>query len=136
MKNADKDITLYNYYLDSETGYDTCQRLYIQGVSAFVRTQVNVNKDGLASADVYTLRIPEGSASSQYVTPEQFLELPNKAGYFTLAKADKIVLGYAREETPTPAYLESAYGNGMVLTITGVTDNRDKRTPHWKVTGE
>ena len=136
MKNANKDITLYNYYLDPATGYDTCQRLHISDVSAFVRTQVSVSEDGLASADVYALRIPEESVTAQYVTPEQFRELPDKAGYFTLAKADKIVLGNAREETPTPAYLESTYGNDLVLTITGVTDNRDKRAPHWKVVGE
>lgn len=136
MKNADKDITLYNYYLDAETGYDTCQRLYIRGVSTFVRTQVDVSKDGLASADVYTVRIPEESVTAKYVTPKQFKELADKTGYFTLAKADKIVLGLAEEEPQTPAYLESAYGNEMVLTITGVTDNRGKMAPHWMVTGE
>lgn len=136
MKNAGKDITLYNYYLDPDTGYDACQRLYIQGVSAFVRTQVNVSKEGLAPADVYTVRIPEESVPAKYVPPKQFKELEDKTGYFTLAKADKIVLGLSEAKTPTPAYLESTYGNGRTLTITGVTDNRDKLAPHWKVTGE
>lgn len=136
MKNANKSITLYNYYLDPETGYDTCKRTYIENVSTFVQTQVNVSKEGLASADVYTVRIPEGAVSKMYVTPKQFMELEDKTGAFTLAKGDKIVLGYAVEEVATPAYLESTYGNEMVMTITGVTDNRDKREPHWKVTGE
>lgn len=136
MRNADKTITLYNYFTDAETGYDTCQRLQIDGASAFVQTQVNVSKEGLASASVYTLRISETSASAKYVTPKQFVELENKKGFFTLAKGDKIVLGIAEEETATPAYLESKYGNDQVMTITGVTDNRDKREPHWKVVGE
>lgn len=136
MKNATQDITLYNYYLDPATGYDTCQRLYLQGVSVFAQTKVEVSKDGLASADVYTLRIPETVATAQYVTPRQFQELEDKTGYFTLSEADKIVLGCAKEETPTPAQLESVYGNGMVMAITGVTDNRGKRAPHWKVTGK
>lgn len=136
MRNADKTITLYNYYLDQPAGYDANKRIQIDGVSTFVQTQVNVSKEGLASASVYTIRIPETSVSSQYVTPKQFSELPDKTGYFTLAKGDKIVLGVAEEETATPAYLESKYGNDQVMTITGVTDNRDKREPHWKVTGE
>lgn len=136
MRNADKTITLYNYYLDQQTGYDTCKRSQIDGVSTFVQTKVNVSKEGLASASVYTVRIPESSAEEQYVTPKQFLELDDKTGYFTLSKGDKIVLGVAEEETATPAYLESKYGNDQVMTITGVTDNRDKREPHWKVTGE
>lgn len=136
MRNADKVITLYNYFTDAETGYDTCQRVQIDGASTFVQTQVNVSKEGLASASVYTVRIPEMSVSPLYVTPRQFLELPDKSGYFTLSKGDKIVLGLAEEETATPAYLESKYGNDQVMTITGVTDNRDKREPHWKVIGE
>lgn len=136
MRNADKTITLYNYFTDTETGYDTCQRLQIDGASAFVQTQVNVSKEGLASASVYTLRIPGTSVSANYVTPKQFVELESKKGFFTLAKGDKIVLGIAEEETATPAYLESKYGNDQVMTITGVTDNRNKREPHWKVIGE
>lgn len=136
MRNAEKTITIYNYFTDVETGYDTCQRVQIDGVSTFVQTQVNVSKEGLASASVYTIRIPEESVSAKYVTPKQFLELADKTGHFTLSKGDKIVLGPAKEETATPAYLESKYGNDQVMTITGVTDNRDKLEPHWKVVGE
>lgn len=136
MRNADKTITLYNYFTDLETGYDTCKRVQIDGASTFVQTQVNVSKEGLSSASVYTIRIPEASVSAQYVTPKQFLELSDKTGYFTLAKGDKIVLGKAEEEDATSAYLENKYGNDQVMTITGVTDNLDKREPHWKVIGE
>lgn len=136
MRNADKAITLYNYYTDTATGYDTSRRTVINGVSTFVQTQVNVSKEGLAAASVYTVRIPEKSVSEKYVTPKQYLELSDKSGYFTLSKGDKIVLGLAEEETATAAYLESKYGNDQVMTITGVTDNRDKREPHWKVVGE
>lgn len=136
MRNADKTITLYNYYLDAVTGYDTCKRIRIDGVSTFVQTQVNVSKEGLAAASVYTIRIPEESVRYKYVTPKRFMELNDKTGYFTLSKGDKIVLGIAEEETATAAYLESTYGNDQVCTITGVTDNRDNREPHWKVIGE
>jgi hypothetical protein len=136
VKNAEQEITLYNYFMDAETGYDTSRRVHISGVSTFVQTQVNVSKDGLASADVYTIRIPDESVKERYVTPREYKNLKDKSGFFTLAKGDKVVLGYAKEEEATPAYLESTYGNEMVMTITGVTDNRNKRAPHWKVTGE
>lgn len=136
MRNADKTITLYNYFTEVKTGYDACKRLQIDGVSTFVQTQVNVSKEGFASASVYTIRIPETSVSAQYVTPKHFLELQDKSGYFTFAKGDKIVLGVSEEEDATSAYLENKYGNDQVMTITGVTDNRDKREPHWKVIGE
>lgn len=136
MRNADKTITLYNYFTEFETGYDTSRRTVVNGASAFVQTQVNVSKEGLAAASVYTIRIPEKSVAEKYVTPKQYLELPDKSGYFTLSKGDKIVLGLAEEETATAAYLESKYGNDQVMTVTGVTDNRDKQEPHWKVVGE
>ena len=136
MKHANQKITLYNYYLDPATGYDSCKRLYIEGVSAFVQTKVGVSKEGLSAEDLYTLRIPEACVTEIYDSPKQFQELPDKTGYFTLNKADRIVLGCAEEVQPTPAQLESTYGNDMVMTITGVTDNRDKHEPHWKVTGE
>lgn len=136
MRNARKTITLYNYYADYSTGYDTCKRTVISGVSVFIQTQVNVSKDGLASASVCTIRIPASSVQEAYVTPKDFQKAENKSGIFTLAKTDKIVLGIAEEETPTSAHLESTYGNDHVMTITGVTDNLDKREPHWKVVCE
>lgn len=136
MKNADKEITLYNFFTDDSTGYDTCKRISLKGVSAFVQTQVSVSKEGLASADIYTVRIPTKAVAEKYVTPQAYKALQVKDGYFTLAKGDKIVLCNAEEETVTSAYLESKYGNDMVMTITGVTDNRDKQAAHWKVTGE
>lgn len=136
MQNANKTITLYNYFNEPSTGYNTSRRVLIENVSAFVQTQVNVSKDGLASASVYTIRIPVESVNEKYVTPKEYKELADKTGYFTIAKGDKIVLGYAEEETATAAYLEETYGNDQVMTITGVTDNRNKMGAHWKVIGE
>lgn len=136
MQNAGKTVTLYNYYLDPATGYDTCSRTLLSGVSVFTQTQVSIDKDGLAAADVYTMRIPKESFTGQYVYPTEYAALESKSGYFTLAKGDKIVLGIADEEKPTAAQLEAKYGTDRVMTVTGVTDNRDKRAPHIKVVGE
>lgn len=133
VKNADKTITVYNFYLDPETGYDVSKRTQIDGVSAFCQTKVNVSKDGMASADVFTIRIPEEVAPG-YASPKEFAALTDKTGRFTLSKGDKIVIGVATEESPTQSDLEKKYDT--VVTITGVTDNRGKRSSHWKVTGE
>lgn len=133
MRNADKTITIYNYTQDPETGYDMAHRTQISGVSAFCETKVTVDKEGLMSADLYTVRIPEEAASG-YATPKEFDALTDRTGRFTLAKGDKIVIGVADDENPRPGDLEKKYDR--VLTITGVTDNRGKREPHWKVIGE
>lgn len=133
VKNADKTITVYNFFLDPVTGYDVSKRTQIDGVSAFCQTKVNVSKDGMASADLFTIRIPEEVAPG-YAPPKEFATLTDKTGRFTLAKGDKIVIGVATEEAPTQSNLEKKYDT--VVTITGVTDNRGKHSPHWKVTGE
>ncbi len=133
MRNADKEITLFNYFNDPVTGYDNCKRTHFKGASVFAQTQVNVDKDGLASADLYTIRIPEEAAEADYLRPGEFNQLEDKGNAFTLAKGDKVVLGHADDDNPRPGDLEKKYGNEFVVTVTGVTDNRGKREPHWKV---
>ena len=112
MRNAERDITLYNYRFDPETGYDACTRHYIQGVSVFGSLAVNVSKEGFASADLYTIRVPESR------------------GTFEFQEGDMIVLGEAAETNPRPAELEKKY---TALTVISCTDNRGKRGGHWKV---
>lgn len=136
MRNANQVITLYNYFWNPDADRDECKRTLISGASVFAQTQVNVGKEGVSAASVYTIRIPECSVKETYVSPKQFQNLDGKDGFFTLGKGDKIVLGSAPEEAPTQGELESIYGGDQVMTITGVTDNRGKRESHWKVTGQ
>lgn len=137
VRNANKEITLFNFY-PSEDDPDIylCKRTHIQGVSVFSQTKVTVDTKGLLSANQYTIRIPQDSVEESFLKPVLFAELYNKSNAFTLNKGDKIVLGFADDENTTPEQLEKKYGYEYVVTITGVTDNRDKREPHWKVTGE
>ena len=79
MKNAEKTITLYNYTQDVATGYDMAHRTVIYGVSAFCQTKVTVGDEGLMSADMFTLRIPENAPCAAYVTPKQFAALADKS---------------------------------------------------------
>lgn len=115
MKGADKTITLFTHSLNENTGYDVWTGQVIRGVSVFGSTAVNVNTDGFASADVYTVRVPQ------------------KCGDFVFKAGDLIVLGEAEETTASPAELERKY---QTLTVVGCTDNRGKPEPHWKVIGE
>lgn len=113
MRNAGKEITLYHYFPDSETGYDKSVRHFIQGVSVFGTTAVSVDKEGLSSADIYTIRVPE------------------ECGEFTFKEGDVIVMGRAEEESPRRGELKIKYPDS--LTVVSCTDNRGKRGAHWKV---
>ena len=79
MRNAGKTITLYSHSLDPETGYDVWSGQVIKGVSVFGTTAVSVGSDGLASADVYTIRVPES------------------CGEFLFQEGDLIVLGETKK---------------------------------------
>lgn len=136
MRNADRTITLYNYILDRETSYDVAVRHVLTGVSVHSVTKVNVDKNGMASADETVIRIPVTATHEAYIRPSAYQAEPDIDGFFTLKKGDKIVLGLADEESPTPSEIENKYGADFCVSIIGVTDNRDKREPHWKVTCE
>ena len=136
MRNADKEITLFNFYPSQEDpNIFLSKRTNISGASVFAQTKVVVYKDGLHAANVYTIRIPESTVPN-YLPPANFKELSDMSDAFTLAPKDKIVLCYADDENTTEAALEDKYGRDYVVTITGVTDNRGKLEPHWKVIGE
>lgn len=112
MKNAVQTVTLYHNRLDPDTGYDVLVRYLIEGVSVFGKTEVRISDDGFASADVYTLRVPE------------------RCGMFPFCAGDLIVLGNASEQNPIPGALEKKY---QTLTVVSCTDNRGKQGAHWKV---
>ena len=120
MKHAEQEITLYSFSEDRETGYETGRRLFLSGVSVFNQTKTNVEKDRLSAANLITIRIPEEIV---------FQPFPLKTG-------DVIVLGNVPEENPSRGQLLKQYGGDRVVTVTGVTDNRGGRQPHWKVVGK
>lgn len=134
MRNADRTITLYNFALEAETGYSVSFRTVIGGVSVHQQLQVSVDSSGMSSADKTTIRIPLEAAEGTYVRPIVYAALEDKTGFWTLAHGDKIVIGLADEQSPTKGEIEKRYGNEYCVTVIGVTDNRDKREPHWKVT--
>lgn len=137
MNNADQEITLFNFYGSPEDpDILLSKRTVFTGVSVFAQIKVNVVKEGLVSANLYTIRIPKVAANATYYRPANFEKLAEKGTAFTLKEGDLIVLGYADDENPKLDTLKRKYGDDSVVTITAATDNRGKQGPHWKVIGQ
>lgn len=55
------DITIYNRKYDPETRLDTWIRVYVPEAWWYKNEKASITTDGLKSADVYTIRIPDTS---------------------------------------------------------------------------
>lgn len=130
------DITLYNYYYDKDTRLDRWHRIIIRGVHFYVDHKVSVGDNGLNSADVYKIRIPEDAKFlDEYVQEDEWAVLgSNIAGKWTLQHDDIVVLGGCEMDIDRPAELK---GTGKkYCKITSWADNRFGALPHWRIGGE
>lgn len=55
------DITIYNREYDPETRLDSWRRVYVPEAWWYKNEKASITTDGLKSADVYTIRIPDTS---------------------------------------------------------------------------
>ena len=136
MKECNKTITVFNKRQDPTTGYDAYYPTVITGVSFYSEISSNVSDEGLRAANIFTIRIPVDAdfSGKSYVSPVDYKASLTPASVFTLDNGDTIVEA-AVTTSKTPAELQELYGE--VVTILGVTDNRDRRcAPHWKVVGK
>ena len=53
------DITIYNREYDPETRLDSWKRVYVPEAWWYKNEKASITTDGLKSADVYTIRIPD-----------------------------------------------------------------------------
>lgn len=105
------DITIYNREYDSESRLDTWNRVYVPEAWWYKNEKASVTTDGLKSADVYTIRIPDTSIG--------------------LKKDDYIVRGNCTVDMHTVKDLE-----GLEKTrITSVNYNTFGGDPHIKAVG-
>lgn len=136
MKECKETITVFNSYLD-EDGLDAYSPTVIDGVSWYSEVVSNVDSGGLIAANRYSIRIPVDAdfSDKEYVAPADFSR-ETVDGHFTLKQGDLIIHGIVTDaEGITPADLAEKYGE--VVTILGVTDNRERpHGKHWKVTGK
>lgn len=105
------DITIYSRKYDPETRLDTWVKTYISKAWWYKNEKSSVTTDGLKSADVYTIRIPDTSVS--------------------VKKDDYIVKGKCNVKMETVKDLE-----GLEKTkATSVNYNTFGENPHIKVVG-
>lgn len=123
FKNA--DITIYNRYVDADSGVDKYQRTVIKGVNWQGKRNATINNNGLLLADSTLIFIDK---LDNYVSPKRFKKLSDteRPNYFTFASdGDKIVKGdVSFEVTGISPYrisdLENAFDN--VIDIESVND--------------
>lgn len=105
------DITIYNREYDPESGLDVWNRVYVPEAWWYKNEKASITTDGLKSADVYTIRIPDTRIA--------------------LKKDDYIVRGNCHVEMETVKDLE-----GLEKTkVTSVNYNTFGGNPHIKAVG-
>ena len=62
---TNSDCTIYSRTVDPSTGYSTWKRQYIPECWWFVETKSSVTTEGLKSADVLKVRVPDTSVKLQ-----------------------------------------------------------------------
>lgn len=126
------DITIYNRKFQKDTRLDEWYRTVIRGVYFYVDNKVSVGDNGLNSADVYKIRIPEDAkCESVYIPEHEYANMVNPKGYWTLQEGDYIVNGACVMDISKPADLEGL----RKCKILSWSDNRHGRLPHWRVGG-
>lgn len=134
MMLANATITIYNRKTGSKTTFDTWNRTVIRDVHVHVDHKVSAGDSGLNSAEVYKIRIPaDVENADQYLPPEEYAELENPAGYWTIQNDDHIVLGEYSKDIVKPAdLLKMSQRHCKVLSW---SDNRFGGLPHWRIGG-
>lgn len=105
------DCTIYSRKPNPSTGYDEWERRYIPECWWFQNTKSAITTNGLKSADVLTVRIPDLSV--------------------TVKKGDVILQGFCEVEMKTVKDLKGH----EYFTVTSANYNRFGDNPHIKVVG-
>lgn len=75
------DMTIYNYWYNSETKAREYRRTQIEGVHWYTDQKVVVTDKGVVSGDVYKIRIPQDAVTEdgrRYLVSELYRELVRK----------------------------------------------------------
>lgn len=137
MKLCQETVTVYNARVDPGTRAEVYAPTVLRGVGWRCETLSAVADNGLRAANRFVLRIPGDVDAGEraYAEPGDYREAADASGLWTLQKGDVIVRGEA-DEALSPAQLRERFGEGRLLTVLGVTDNRSAPNgKHWKVTG-
>lgn len=125
-------ITLYNKY--KADGKEHWQRRVVSGVHWTENQGAVARKTGVTPTNGLTLVIPQ-EALTDYVSPQAFAAMEDRAGVWTVAAHDTVVLGDVPVEiTVTPG--KDLAGQDHVRTVTMVDSLLHGHLAHLEVTGK
>lgn len=130
------NLTIYNKRgVDKETARPIYFRTQITGVNFYTKQEVQTTDKGLASSDLYKIRIPEDADTQgkQYMDADAYAKLTNKEaeGYWTINNGDLFGRGLLDDFEKESEFLKRQY-TGKVLSF---SDNRRGGLPHWRIGG-
>ena len=128
MNMCSETITIFIPYNDD--GEQAYERQVIRGVSWHQTNKVAMTADGLKSADVVNVRIPEVSFPAEYVRYALFL--PDD-GTFALHEGMPVCRGDVEASGRIPSSLIDDYGRECVKTLVSFTENLRGREPHLRL---
>lgn len=128
------DITIYNHYVTS--GAEAYAMSQIAGVAWENRKASNtLAVGGRIKADQATIYIPM-ARDANYKDPQDWQDLADKTGYWTIQPGDLIVRGIIPDEISaslTPSDLKRTYNDVLVISSVDKMDNGSRALQHWKV---
>lgn len=129
-------LTIYNRKLNPNTRQYVYNRTEIPEIHWYTdqKVQVLASDKGLASADLYKIRIP-GSQTDHFLPANEYAALPfgKEKDYWTVENGDLFVRGIVPDEIMKESDLRSKhYICGKVLSY---SDNRKGGIPHIRIGG-
>ncbi len=134
------DITLYNKVYDRDTGTNRYYRTVLKGVNWQDTTAVQPTDKGIVSADVAEIYIPFAvDTEKQFRKPKNFVQEPEKTGFFTVEAGDLVVQGIVGDELTSAKdeeRMKNTYDDVRTIAVVETNDNGSPEMQHWKVTAE
>ena len=151
---CDQVVTLYHAGFGADGGEFACARVVFRGAFFEWRENQTVDRGGSWESKSFLLVLPSGwGGRPVWTPPEEFdaLEEAGRAGRFTLAPGDKVLLGEGPEAATREAWaalapaqrqglaavreVEPKYWRGRVCHVEGGADKWRRRTtaPAWGV---
>ena len=129
MRLATETITLFiPYYEGGEVQY---LRKVVDGVSWHQTNKAEITANGLKSADVVTVRIPESSFPGAYVNYAAFT---GDSDTFSFKEGMPVLKGCIIPEAgERVGKFPEIFGREIAKTVLSFTDNRRGKEPHIKV---
>lgn len=131
------DMTIYNYWYNSETKAREYRRTQIEGVHWYTDQKVVVTDKGVVSGDVYKIRIPQDAVTEdgrRYLVSELYRELSaeNVDRYWTINKEDLFVKCLIVDDVVSLSDLKQYPESGKVMSF---SVNDYSSDPHIRIWG-